>query len=37
MAFFHFWNKAMLLFKLFATGIAWHLKTTKIETLKHSI
>ena len=35
MAFFHFWKKAMLLFKLFATGIDWHLKKTRIETSKY--
>ena len=37
MAFLHFWKKAMLLFKLFATGIDWHLKKTRIETSKYCI
>ena len=37
MGFLHFWKKAMLLFKLFAIGIAWHLKTTKVETSKYCI
>ena len=35
MAFLHFWKKAMLLFKLFTTGIDWHLKKTRIETSKY--
>ena len=31
------WKKAMVFFKVFATGIDWHLKTTKIETSKYCI
>ena len=35
MAFLHFWKKAMLLFKLFPTGIDWHLKKKEESKLQN--
>ena len=35
MVFLHFWKKAMLLFKLFPTGIDWHLKKKEESKLQN--